>query len=109
MSQSEKPYKEIGKRLDEFRRLMDFERKYIAKELGMTVFHYNNLARGDKLISNKHLIRIANRFPDLNINYVLSGNRSILISNIENEQDKEIVKLLGQIEVLKQVIKEQGK
>ncbi len=105
MNQTERPYKEIGERLEEFRKSLGLDRKSLSEKLGMTVSHYGNLAGGIKLVSNRHTIKLIDLYPDCNLTYILGGYGSLRLGDSNDEQDKRIHELEIEIRVLKDVLK----
>lgn len=108
-----------GERLEQFRAFISVDKKIFVKEIGYSsVTGYDAIVRGDKNVSKSILNELSLRFPELNLNWLLSGKGEMIIKEENSNQndieqrisnlEQQLIKALNRIENLEEEAGEHG-
>lgn len=105
----------IGKKIKEYRKINDFTQETLGEKAGLHYSYIGQVERGEKEPSLKSLIRIADALgigvDKLLINYDLSSDASIRISNITDlllkRDEKELEMIYTLLKDLTKILEHQ--
>ena len=101
MSATEKPYLELGQRLELFRKHLNIDKKTFATQMEMLPQHYRNIANGYKVLTTRYLTRLAINHTELNIRWILTGEGQMLYSQ---QSDDELTRLSIENNLLRELL-----
>lgn len=105
MPESDKPYLEMGQRLEMFRKHLNISKIEMSKQIDMLPQHYRNIANGYKILTTRYLKRIAINHIELNIRWLLTGEGSMLNRQRSKIDQEELNRLEIENNLLRELLR----
>ncbi len=105
MALTDKPFEELGKRIEAFRMHLRVDKKTMAQLIGMQPQHYRNVVNGYKIITTRYLIQLATNHKELNLHWLLTGKGAMLMASAESTIEEEIKKLQIENNLLRDLLR----